>query len=66
MHGRRPRPVLPLARNNYRKQASQRTWAGLRARLAYTMALFNILVLWDGILVDDDGMIHLSIAEFSL
>ena len=48
------------------KKASQRTWAGLRARLAYTMALFNILVLWDGIPVDEQGMIHLSIAEFSL
>ena len=48
------------------KHASQRTWAGLRARLAYTMALFNILVLWDGIPVDDDGIIHLSIAEFTL
>ena len=48
------------------KHASQRTWDGLRARLAYTMALFNILVLWDGIPVDDDGIIHLSIAEFTL
>jgi hypothetical protein len=48
------------------KKASQRTWGGLRARLAYTMALFNILVLWDGIPVDEQGIIHLSIAEFSL
>ena len=48
------------------KKASQRTWDGLKARLAYTMALFNILVLWDGMPVDEDGNIHLSIAEFSL
>ena len=48
------------------KKASQRTWNGLRARLAYTMALFNMLVLWDGIPVDEHGIIHLSIAEFSL
>ncbi len=48
------------------KKVSQRTWAGLRARLAYTMALFNVLVLWDGFPVDADGNIHLSIAEFSL
>ena len=48
------------------KKASQRTWTGLRTRLAYTMALFNILVLWDGIPVDEQGIIHLSIAEFSL
>jgi len=48
------------------KKASQRTWDGLKARLAYTMALFNILVLWDGMPVDEHGNIHLSIAEFSL
>ena len=48
------------------KKASQRTWNGLKARLASTMALFNILVLWDGMPVDEDGNIHLSIAEFSL
>jgi hypothetical protein len=48
------------------KKASQRTWTGLRTRLAYTMAVFNILVLWDGIPVDDDGILHLSIAEFAL
>lgn len=48
------------------KKASQRTWAGLKARLAYTMALFNLLVLWDGIPADDDGNIHLSIAQFGL
>jgi len=48
------------------KKASQRTWTGLRTRLAYTMALFNILVLWNGLPVDEHGIIHLSIAEFSL
>jgi hypothetical protein len=36
------------------------------ARLAYTMAMFNVLVLWDGLNVDADGVIHLSIAPFSL
>ncbi len=55
-----------LTRFCHLKHASQRTWDGLRARLAYTMALFNILVLWDGIPVDDDRMIHLSIAEFTI
>jgi hypothetical protein len=48
------------------KKVSHRTWRNLRARLAYTMALFNVLVLWDGLPVDDDGNIHLSIAEFAL
>ncbi len=30
------------------------------------MAVFNVLVQWDGIPIDDDGNIHLSIAEFNL
>ena len=55
-----------LTRVCHLKKASQRTWGGLRARLAYTMALFNMLVLWDGIPVDEHGIIHLAIAEFSL
>lgn len=48
------------------KKVTHRTWSMLRARLAYTMAVFNVLVQWDGIAVDDDGNVHLSIAEFSL
>jgi hypothetical protein len=48
------------------KHLSQRTWASLQARLAYTMAVFNILVQWDGLPIDADGNIHLSIAQFSL
>ncbi len=48
------------------KKLSHRTWNGLRARLAYTMALFNILVQWDGLPIDADGNIHLSIAQFTL
>jgi hypothetical protein len=66
-HVHRVEPILALLTNVCPlKQASQRTWDGLKARLAYTMALFNILVLWDGMPVDADGNIHLSIAEFSL
>src|SRR5947199_190147 len=48
------------------KKVTQRTWSGLHARLAYTMALFNILVMWDGIPADEHGTIHLSIAPFVL
>jgi hypothetical protein len=48
------------------KQLSHRTWRNVRARLAFTMAVFNILVLWNGFPVDNDGNIHLSIAEFTL
>lgn len=48
------------------KKLSHRTWAALRSRLGFTMALFNILVQWNGLPVDPDGNIRLSIAEFSL
>jgi hypothetical protein len=48
------------------KKVSHRTWGGLRARLAYTMALFNVLVTWDGLSVDDDHNLHFSIAEFAI
>lgn len=48
------------------KKLTHRTWSAVRARLAFTMAVFNILVQWDGLPVDQDGKIHLSIAQFSL
>ncbi len=48
------------------KKVSHRTWDALWARLAFTMAIFNILVQWDGLQTDADGNLHLSIAQFSL
>ena len=48
------------------KKVMHRKWAYLRSRLAFTMAMFNILVLWDGLQVDALGRVHLSLAPFSL
>jgi hypothetical protein len=48
------------------KHLSHRTWAQFLARLAFTMAMFNVLVQWDGLQFDEDGVLHVSIAEFSL
>jgi len=48
------------------KKVSHRTWRNLAARLAYTMALFNVLAQWNGLQPDDDGAIHLSVAAFVL
>ncbi len=48
------------------KKIGHRVWGYFRARLAYTMAAFNVLVDWFGLQPDNDGFIHLSIAEFSL
>ena len=47
------------------KQVGHRVWASFRARLAWTMAAFNLLAQWN-MEVDDHDMVRLSIAEFSL
>jgi hypothetical protein len=47
------------------KKVGQRVWGYFRARVAWTMAAFNLLAQW-GLEVDDNHSIHLSIAEFSL
>ena len=48
------------------KKVAHRVWDYFESRLAYTLALFNILVQWHGLQPDEHGMVHLSIAEFSL
>jgi hypothetical protein len=47
------------------KKVGHRVWAYFRARIAWTMAAFNLLARW-GLEIDDENMVHLSIAEFSL
>jgi hypothetical protein len=47
------------------KKVGQRVWAYFRARVAWTMAAFNLLARW-GLEIDDEDMVRLSIAEFSL
>ena len=42
-----------------------RIWAYFRARVAWTMAAFNLLARWS-LEIDDENMVRLSIAEFSL
>jgi len=48
------------------KKVFHRTWDQFKMRLAFTMALFNILTQWHGLQPDDTGFVPLSIAEFSL
>jgi hypothetical protein len=48
------------------KKVLHRVWSYFQARLAFTMATFNLLVSWNGFHPDDDGFVHLSIAQFSL
>jgi hypothetical protein len=48
------------------KKVLHRTWAAFPARLAFTLAAFNLLVHWHGFTPDSTGVIRLSLAEFSL
>ncbi len=50
----------------YTKKAAHRVWRYFTMRLAFTVALFNILVQWDGLSLDEHGRTHRSIAQFSL
>lgn len=51
---------------NHFKKVRQRVWAYFEMRLAYTMSMFNVLAQWYGLQADENGVIHLSIAEFAL
>lgn len=48
------------------KKVGHRVWTYFETRLAYTMGVFNLLVQWDGLTPDEDGLVPLSIASFSL
>ena len=48
------------------KKMMHRGWAYFQARLAFTMAAFNVLVQWHGFLPNASGFVPLSIADFSL
>ena len=50
----------------YFKKAMHRVWAYFYARLAFTMAAFNVLVQWHGLRPNAYGFVPLSIAELSL
>ena len=47
------------------QKVGHRVWASFRARVAWTMAAFNLLARW-GMEIDENDMVRLSIAEFSL
>ena len=55
-----------LTRICHFKKVGHRVWAYFKSRVGYTMALFNILVQWYGIILDEHGFFPHSIAEFSL
>jgi hypothetical protein len=48
------------------KKVMHRGWAYCQARLAFTMAAFNVLVQWHGFQPNASGFVPLSMAAFSL
>ena len=48
------------------KKMMHRVWKYFEMRLAYSMAMFNVLASWYGLQYGKNGVLHLSIAEFSL
>jgi hypothetical protein len=48
------------------KKVGHRVADYVQARLAFTVALFNVLAQWHGLPANEDGFVPLSIAEFSL
>ncbi len=48
------------------KKVLHRVWEYFQARLAFTMAIFHIVVQWNGLPADEDGFVPLSLAECSL
>ena len=48
------------------KKVMHRGWAYFQARLAFTMAAFNVLAQWHDLQPNMYGFVPLSIAEFSL
>jgi hypothetical protein len=57
---------FPIEEQLYLKKVLHRGWAYFQARLAFTMAAFNVLVQWHGFQPNSSGFVPLSIAEFSL
>ena len=48
------------------KKVMHRGWAYFQARLAFTMAAFNVLVQWHGLHPNASGFVPLSMADLSL
>lgn len=62
MLGATPSSVTGICRI---KKVAHRAWDYPKARLAFCLAAFNLLVQWHGLAPDEEGFIHLSMAQFS-
>lgn len=55
----------PMPTEDFIIQLATRVWEYLKAKIAFAFAAFNILARWR-MKVDENGLVHLSIADFCL
>jgi len=55
-----------ITRCSQGKQMRHRVWEYFEMRLGFLLAVFNILQLWNDSNIDEQGVFHLSMAEFAL
>lgn len=59
--------VLSMLTNTcHLKKVGHRAWSGLKARVAFAMAAFNLCSRWDGVQADADGFVSLSMTQVAL
>ncbi len=59
--------VFSMLTNTCRlKKMGHRVWSGLKARLAFATAAFNVCSQWNGLQADADGFVSLSLLHVAL
>ena len=48
------------------KKVGHRVWSGLKARLAFAAAAFNVCSQWNGLQTGADGFVSLSMLQVAL
>jgi hypothetical protein len=48
------------------KKMNHKVWSYFEMRMSFLMAVFNLLILWNGMVIDNDGYFHHSIKDFML
>jgi len=48
------------------KKVGHRVWSGLKTRLAFALAAFNLCTQWNGLVADEDGFVPLTMTHVCL
>ena len=59
--------VLSMLTNTcHIKKVGHRVWSGLKARVAFVLAAFNLCCQWNGQQADENGCVSLSLLQVTL